>query len=74
MFYVILEYTAVGGLINGFINFTLVRSLSLQSAFYFGTWLKENKNIDFFVRGRMKKKQRTNAARAVSLRCVYVYK
>jgi hypothetical protein len=50
-FYVILEYTAVGGLINGLSNaYFGAWGSFFNSVFCFGTWLKENKNIDFFVR------------------------
>lgn len=48
---VILEYTAVGGLINGLSNaYFGAWGSFFNSVFCFGTWLKENKNIDFFVR------------------------
>jgi hypothetical protein len=50
-FYVIIEYTGVDGLINGLSNaYFGAWGSFFNSVFCFGTWLKENKNIDFFVR------------------------
>lgn len=50
-FWVILEYTGVGGVVNGLSNgYFGVWGSFFNSVFTLGTWLRENKNIEYIVR------------------------
>jgi hypothetical protein len=61
-FYIILEYTGVDGLINGLSNaYFGAWGSFFNSVFCFGTWLKENKNIEFFVRDESNEEESESA-------------
>jgi hypothetical protein len=50
-FWVILEYTGVDGVINGLSNaYFGVWGSFFNSVFAFGTWLRENKNMEYIMR------------------------
>jgi hypothetical protein len=50
-FYAILKYTGVNGVVNGLSNaYFAIWGSFFNSVFAFGTWLRENKNLEWVVR------------------------